>query len=221
MPGDEFDAQLLAVPERERVADHGQRERPREPERVAVVARIPVIEAEIARDGFRLLAPGDRFDQRQRHRHRRGDSGRRRDTRDRPRTAGPARSCIDGMLLAQLLRVVPVRRRRACRRAGRPPPTTLAPAHTPITIAPLAAWLLDPLQRRRIVVAAHRRHDHVVGAVRMLRIELARPSRPARPSAPDRASPARARSRAPPRRRRRRAGECRTASRSRSSRSHR
>ena len=58
--GPEFDAKLLAVPERGGVADRRQRERARELERVAFVPRVPVGEADIAADGL-APCPGRRW----------------------------------------------------------------------------------------------------------------------------------------------------------------
>ena len=140
----------------------------------------------IPRDSFCLLAAGDRFDQCQRHRHRGSDSGRRHDAADRRPSAGSARTAS-----TDASRAVPSERTsascRACCRAVRPPrrPSRRRRRRSQ---SRLSRTDLDPLQRRGIVVAAHRGHDDVVGAVGMTRIELGDRRCPARPSAQDRAS---------------------------------
>lgn len=57
------DAPCLAIPERERVADRGQREWARELERITVVTRVPVRQAEIPTDRLGLV-PASRGAQR-------------------------------------------------------------------------------------------------------------------------------------------------------------
>ncbi|MEK0093787.1 hypothetical protein [Bordetella pertussis] len=73
--GPQFDADLFAVPEREHVAEHGGRERACQGEGAAGVADVPGGDGQVLGDGPGLAAPGDGFDQQQRHGHGRGDAG--------------------------------------------------------------------------------------------------------------------------------------------------
>ena len=84
-----------------------QREWARELERAAVVTRVPSGEAEVPADRLGLVPAGDRLDQGERHRHRRGDPRRRRNAAvDHDPPVGDV---VDrGMPVAQLLEGIPV-----------------------------------------------------------------------------------------------------------------
>ena len=158
------------APERGRIADRRQGERPRELERVARVARVPIGQADLPADGARLVASGNRLDQRQRHRHRRRDAGRRRHAviDHQPAVFDIAHR---RMLLAQFLDGIPVRGRPlAMQQPGVADHLGAdADADDDRLLGRLAP---DPLQRRGIIVAGHGGNDDIVGAIGMLRIEL-------------------------------------------------
>ncbi len=118
----------------------------------------------------RLVPAGDGLDQGERHRHRRGDPGRRRNAPVDHEP--PVRDIADrGMLLAQLVDEVPVRRRPLAVEQSGCGDDLGAGADADDDRA-LGRLALEPFEDRRIVVAAHGGDDHVVCAVRMTRIEL-------------------------------------------------
>ena len=134
------------------------------------MTRVPVRQADIPADCLRLFAAGNGLDQGQRHRHGRGDPRRRRNALVNHQP--PVRDIVDrGMLVAQLLDEIPVGSRPfAVQQPGLA--DDLGSGAHPDDHRALGRLALEPFENRRVVVAAHGRDDDIVGAFRMLRIEL-------------------------------------------------